>query len=227
VPALTAAGYRVILASHRGMPPSPVPPGPYRIADLVADVEALITELGAGPCHLVGASLGAFVAQELALVRPDLVRSAVLIGTRARSDHYRRSLARATAARARAGGPVTDLETLCRLPQLFGPETLADERNVMDWIEMARRFPVTGAGPAAQYEASVITDRREALRQVNRPCLVIAFGADIIAPPMSGREVHEAIPGCSYVEFADLGHFGFLEESKAVNEAIIAFLARH
>ncbi|KKK06547.1 alpha/beta fold hydrolase [Micromonospora sp. HK10] len=224
VPALVNAGYRVVTVNHRGTPPSPVPPGPYSMRQLVADVVALVEVLGAGPVHLIGASLGAFVAQEVALVRPDLVRSAVLIGTRARTDAYRRLLARALAAQARTPGPVTELDALMHLAQLFGPRTLADDHTMSDWLELRRRFPVTGPGPAAQYDASVIVDRRAALTGLTRPCLVMAFSADLITPPAACLEVHEAIPSATYVEFEGLGHFGFLEDPDTINQAIVDFL---
>jgi pimeloyl-ACP methyl ester carboxylesterase len=227
VPALVTAGYRAITANQRGMAPTPAPPGPYRVSDLVGDTAALIMSLGLGPCHVVGASLGAFVAQELTLAHPELVLSAVLIGTRARCDHYRRRVARAMAARGRSTGPVTELEALHHLSQLFGPKTLADERLVADWIEMMQRFPVTGAGPAAQYDATVTADRRGALAMVTRPCLVIAFGADVLTPAAACHEVAAAIPGCDYVEFDGLGHFGFLEDPALVNAALTEFITMH
>ena len=227
VPALVAAGFRTVSVHPRGMPPAPVPPGPYRVSDFVADAIGVIERLGRGPCHLVGASLGAMVAQELALLRPDLVTSAVLLGTRARCDEYRKRLARAAAAYCRQGGPVSELDALHHLGQLFGPATLSDDRHVTDWVEMVRRFPVVGPGPAAQYEATVTADRRAALTSVTVPCLVIAFGADVLTPPRLCAEVAEAVPDARYREFPGLGHFGFLEDPAAVNAELCGFLTAH
>ncbi|NUO56491.1 MAG: alpha/beta hydrolase [Hamadaea sp.] len=226
VPALVRAGFKVMTVNHRGTAPSPVPPGPYLMSQLVADVVALVQLLNCGPVHLIGASLGAFVAQEVALTRPDLVRAAVLMGTRARTDKFRRLLARALAAQTRSTSPASELESLMHLVQLFGPGTLTDEQKMSDWLELQRRFPTKGAGPAAQYDASVIGDRRAALAGLTRPCLVMAFSADLITPPAAGLEVHQAIPSATYVEFPGLGHFGFLEEPDAVNQAIIDFLVK-
>lgn len=226
VPALVRAGYKVITVNHRGTSPSPVPPGPYLMSQLVADTVALVQLLNCGPVHLIGASLGAFVAQEVALTRPDLVRAAVLIGTRARTDTFRRQLARALAAQTRSTGPASELELLMHLVQLFGPDTLADGQKMSDWLELQRRFPIKGPGPGAQYDASVIGDRRAALAGLTRPCLVIAFSADLITPPAACREVHQAIPSATYVELQGLGHFGFLENPDAVNQALIDFLGK-
>jgi pimeloyl-ACP methyl ester carboxylesterase len=225
VPALVAAGYQAVTFDARGMAPSGAPPGPYRLRDLVDDAAGLIEELGLAPCRVVGASLGAMTAQELALAYPDSVRAAVLLGTRARTDFYRKTMGRATAARMRDPEPPTDLETLSHLGQLFGRRTLADERMVSDWLALLRRFPVRGAGPAAQYEAAVIPDRTAALRTIARPCLVVAFADDVMTPATACREVADAIPGCRYIEIDDAGHFGFIERPEIVNETLINFLA--
>lgn len=224
VPALTRAGYQVILANHRGTPPSRVPPGPYRLDDLVTDTATLIEELDFGACPVVGASLGAMVAQELVLARPDLVTAAVLVGTRCRTGFFHRKIATATAAHIRTGTPDGELGTLSHLAHLFGVGTLLNERMVQDWFLLLRQFPARGEGAAAQHEATTIEDRMPALRAVTRRCLVVAFTGDVLTPVAMCREVADAIPDCRLVEIADAGHFGFLERPDVVNAAIIDFL---
>jgi pimeloyl-ACP methyl ester carboxylesterase len=227
VPALLRAGYSAVTVDHRGTPPSAVPPGPYRLADLVADTADLIDTLGLGPCRIAGASLGAMVAQELALARPDLVTAIALLGTRCRTDFFRRELARAGAARAReADGTAADYDALASMLQLFSARTLADDKTAADWFEVFRTFPVRGVGPAAQYEATIIPDRNEALGRVRRPCLVVAFGEDVLTPPALAREVAAAIPQARYVEIAGCGHFGFIEEPETVNRELTEFFTQ-
>lgn len=51
------------------------------VTDLASDVVALLEHLRVGKAHVLGTSLGGFVAQELALGRPDLVERLVLVGT--------------------------------------------------------------------------------------------------------------------------------------------------
>ena len=58
---------------------------------MVADTAALIESLDAAPARIVGVSMGAFIAQELMVVRPELVTSAVLMATRGRLDRARES----------------------------------------------------------------------------------------------------------------------------------------
>src|SRR5215472_14153448 len=112
VPALVQAGYTAVTFENRGTAPSDIPAGPYRLADLAADTAGLISELGIGPCPVVGASLGALVTQELTLARPDLVLAAVLLATRARVDYFCQTAARASAARVRDASATSAAETV-------------------------------------------------------------------------------------------------------------------
>jgi pimeloyl-ACP methyl ester carboxylesterase len=225
IPAIVAAGYRVIVAGSRGTPPSAVPSAPFRVVDLADDAACLITELRLAPCLIVGASLGAMAGQELAISRPELVRAAALLGTRCRTDFIRGRFARAYADQIRRGEPPSDLDAVMLVTQLFSSATLADDRQAADWLTLFQVFAARGLGAAMQYEATLIPDRTDALRQVRRPCMVVAFAEDAVTPPVLCREVAAAIPGCRYVEIEDCGHFGFLERPEPVNAALIDFFS--
>src|ERR671935_1746537 len=81
-------GYRITPFDNRGVGRSATPDGPFRIADFAADTAALLDALGIERAHIVGSSMGGAIAQELALARPDLVRSLVLNGTWCRGDRF-------------------------------------------------------------------------------------------------------------------------------------------
>ncbi|ALG10165.1 alpha/beta fold hydrolase [Kibdelosporangium phytohabitans] len=74
---LNQRGFRTIVPDQRGYSPGARPRGrfAYRMSRLVADVAALVHEIGAGPVHLVGHDWGAAVAWSVAARRPELVRS--------------------------------------------------------------------------------------------------------------------------------------------------------
>lgn len=91
-PAVIQAGYQAVVFDNRGIGGSDAPEGKYSLADMVADTKGLIEALDLGPCRIVGYSMGAMIAQELAIEAPHLVRSAVLMATRARSDAMRRAM---------------------------------------------------------------------------------------------------------------------------------------
>lgn len=83
-----AERYRVYLPERRGHGRTPDVEGPMGFGLMARDTIDFMEALGTGPAHLVGWSDGGYVATELALARPDLVRRLVLIGTAANADGY-------------------------------------------------------------------------------------------------------------------------------------------
>ncbi|MEU1021885.1 alpha/beta hydrolase [Streptomyces sp. NPDC005900] len=226
VPALTEAGYRVITFDNRGIPPTSECPEGFTLQDMVGDVAGLIERLGLGPCRVVGTSLGAFVAQELALARPDLVRRLVLMATRGRTD----------ALRARLTGAEIDLhDSGVRLPASYAavlralkslsPRTLNDDRELADWLDLFELAAPPGPGQRAQMQLSRLDDRLAAYRGIRVPSLVMSFADDLVTPPHLGREVADAIPDARYTVIPDCGHYGYLEDPATVNKALVEFLA--
>jgi pimeloyl-ACP methyl ester carboxylesterase len=223
-PALTKAGYQAITFDNRGIPPSDVPEGKYSIADMVADTKGLIEALDAAPCRIVGTSLGALIAQELAIGFPELVRCAVLMATKSRSDAARAAQSRAELALLESGIQLPDdYMAMASLQQMLSPATLNDDAAVSLWLET---FRLSGTRKSARGQAWIETgtDRRAALAEISAPCRVIAFTDDIVTPPHLAAEVANAIPDCDFIEISGCGHSGYLERPEEVNSAIIEFL---
>ena len=75
--------WRVVRLDLRGHGNSPVPPAeqPLLLDRLVADVAELLDHLGLDSAHIVGNSAGGYLGQQLAMTRPDRVRSLCLFGS--------------------------------------------------------------------------------------------------------------------------------------------------
>ncbi|MEU0410583.1 alpha/beta fold hydrolase [Streptomyces griseorubiginosus] len=227
VPALTAAGFRVISFDNRGIAPSDEGAEGFGIDDLVADTAALIEELRLGPCPVVGISMGAHIAQELAVSRPELVDRLVLMATRARSDALRTALCRAEMELYDQGVRLpAGYEAVVQALHNLSPRTLDDDQRARDWLDVLELTRASGPGRWAQLAVGAMPDRRPAYRGIRAATRVIAFQDDLIAPPTLGREVAEAIPGAEFEIVADCGHYGYLESPDAVNKLIVEFLGR-
>jgi len=223
VPALVKAGYRVILAGYRGMASGSRSSAPFTLDDLVADAAGFIRYLGLGPTHVAGFSLGAMVAQELAAAQPDLVLSATLVATRARTDKFRMAMIDAAQAALTASIPVPYL-AVCAAMQMLSPVTLADDSLAADWLNLLDRPQPDRDLVLAQHEVARLTDRRAVLGAVRSPCLVLSFADDVLAPPSLGAETARAIPDARFEVLAECGHLGMLEQPHAVTGAITRFL---
>lgn len=73
--------YRVIAFDQRGHGRSSRPRGTYSIPRFAQDTVALLKELGIGPVHIVGLSLGGMVAFQLAVDAPELVESMTIVNS--------------------------------------------------------------------------------------------------------------------------------------------------
>jgi pimeloyl-ACP methyl ester carboxylesterase len=228
VPALNDAGYEAITFDNRGVPPSEAPPGDYCLADLVADTAGLIEALNVGPCRLVGTSMGAFIATELAISRPDLVTCCVLVALRSRGDAVRRALSAGERELARSGIQLpAGYAAAVSVLQMLSPATLKDDLATSGWLDIYELAAARKAAASGQTAIDLVSDRRDTLRSVQVPCRVIAFSDDLLCPPHLCAEVADAIPDCDYVEIASCGHLGYLERPDEVNSAIIEFLAKN
>ncbi|MFI1993512.1 alpha/beta fold hydrolase [Actinoplanes sp. NPDC020271] len=226
VPVLVEAGYRVVTFDTRGIAPSDTPPV-VTMPDLVADAAGLIERLGLGPCRVAGSSMGARVAAELCLRRPELVDRAVLMATFGRPSAFLSAMTTGEDALRDAGTKLpAEYLGAVRAALNLSPRTLADDRAAQDWLDIFRLpMPEEADGAASRLDADADVDRFTAYAQIAVPCLVLGFADDLIAPARGNRDVAAVIPGARYAEIPDAGHYGYLEQPSLVNAELIAFLS--
>lgn len=217
---------RCIAWDHRGQGRSEVTASGYDMDTLAADAIALLDRVGAGPVHMVGLSMGGFVAMRVALARPDLVRSLVLLDTSADpepdSNRPRYRLLRLIAGWFGLGMVIGRV-----MPILFGREFLSDPSRAEDRDEYRRRL--LGNDRVGILRAvdgvlarSGVASRLHALRI---PTLVIVGEDDVATPPSKARALADAIPGARLHVIPGAGHTSTLERPAAVTAAIEGFLA--
>jgi pimeloyl-ACP methyl ester carboxylesterase len=226
VSAFLAAGYRVITFDNRGAGATENADG-FTTQTMVNDTATLIESLDAAPARIVGVSMGSYIAQELMVIRPDLVSKAVLMATRGRLDRAREFFHTAETDLANAGVQLpTTYDAKIRLLESFSPKTLNNDDAVADWIGLFNLWPIKATpGLLRQGNVAPLTNRLPVYRSITAPVLVIGFADDVVTPPHLGREVADAIPNGRYLQISDTGHLGFLERPEVVNAAILQFFA--
>jgi pimeloyl-ACP methyl ester carboxylesterase len=224
VPALVGAGYRAITIDNRGVPPSDLCEDGFTLADLAADVAGLIKFLGLAPCRVIGSSLGSVILQEVLISQPGLVRQAVLMATRGRTDVLGAAASRGELELFDSGIKLpAEYQAYLRAVHGLSRRTLGDEALVRDWLDIFQVSPIDSALGRSQLTADLMPDRLESYRAIDVPCLVLAFADDLMVAPGLCREVAEHIPGSRYQEIDGCGHYGYLEQPELVNAAIIEF----
>lgn len=228
---LEAAGYQTIAFDSRGVGSSSAPDGPYSVEDLAADTAGLIDHLGIAPCHVIGLSLGGMTAEALARSRPDLVRSAVLIGGAGRTSAYERLLSKAELELAALEHVPPFLDVLGMLHESLSSTQLQDEGLVRAWAELAGARQWQGPGRLGQAHANLTWGEREdweaSWAAVHCPVLVMAFEHDIIFPPRISEAAAAHMPRAEFIEVKGQAHGGVMVSPDEVTDLAIEFLQRH
>ncbi len=209
-----SARLRTIAVDHRGHGGSPVPPGPYEIADLGGDLLALLDRLGIERASYCGLSLGGMVGQWLAINAPERIEKLVLICTGAHLPPPSAWTDRAAAVRD-AGSPEVVADTV--VGRWFTAPFAAAQPELV-----ARHRAMIAATPAEGYaaccEAISTLDLRAGLQTVTAPALVIAGAEDRSIPPEHGRAIAAAIPASRFELLDPAAHLASVERADAVTD---------
>ena len=217
LPALT--GRRVIRFDHRGHGRSPAPPGPYSIADLGADVLALMDRLGIDRADYCGLSIGGMTGQWLAINAPERIARLVLICTS--PDTLNRDAFRDRARTVREAGSTEVVADAVVANWFTEPYAAAHPDVIARHRRMIVDTPVEGY--AACCEAVGGHDVRAGLSQITAPTLVIAGAQDRAIPPSQGEAIAAGVPGSRLQILDPAAHIASVERADAVN----ALIAQH
>lgn len=208
----------------RGHGDSPVPPVPYCLDDLVADLEALRAKLGIERAHVIGHSLGGMIGPAYARAHPDRVLSLGLLSTAAgRSEADRAKLEGVIATMEIDGiGPTLDTLVARWYTDAFiaaRPEAIAARKQqVVDtpaevFLSVFRIYAGTEMAPW--------------LHEVTAPALVLTGELDGACSPRHNRFMAAALPNAELVILDGLKHSILIEAPERVTPPLHDFLSRH
>ena len=224
IEALTGTGFQVAHPDLRGFGDRPFGAEAF---SHVSDVEALLVT----PAHVVGCSLGGRVALELAVHRPDLVASLVLIAPGLPGWDWSEETRAGWAAEAAAyerGDAAAAAEASLRL-WVDGPRRTADDVDkairdavramVLRSYELERQAAEPGTTEAPILDPPVAAR----LGEIRGPTLVIVGEEDV--PDMQAIAAHVArsIDGARLVTVSGAAHLPSLERPDEVNAHLLAF----
>jgi 3-oxoadipate enol-lactonase len=212
---------RVVAPDLRGRGKSPAS-GTWSIEDHAADVAETIHSLGVEAVDLGGVSMGGYIAFAVLRKHPELVRSLILVSTRATQDSpdYRRGR-EMTAERALKFGTGALAESM--LGGLLSPSVSEAARARV--AEMFQSLP----GETSAADSLAMRDRADStplLPSITVPTLVVEGGDEGLLPEGSGRALADAIPGAQHVRVPGGGHFVPFENPEGFNDAVREFLTR-
>lgn len=216
-----SSGHRLIRYDTRGHGRSPAPPGPYALADLGADLLALLDRLEVSRATVCGISMGGLTALWFAQHHPDRLERIVLANTAARIGTCEGWNERARAVRA--GGTEAVANTV--IERFLSAGFREREPEVTEQLRQ-RLVALDDDGYAACCLALAQADARPGVTEVRTPALVIVGSADVATPPSDGRWLHRHLPDSRLVVLEGAGHLSSVEQPAAFNRAVLGFLGK-
>lgn len=218
----------VVRFDNRGAGRSDVPPGPYAVKDMASEAVQLLDTLDIPAAHIVGASMGGMIAQEVAIQYPDKALSLTLLATQCGGTH-------AFGAAPENAAALEELATLDMSPQErargWVPYTLSQDFRlsrpdlVEEYVRMSALHPPTTVGLRAQWAALMGYDSWERLPLVTAPALILQGGADVLVPPENADVLGVRIPNSRVVIISGAGHSLAFEAAETVNDLLLRFFA--
>jgi pimeloyl-ACP methyl ester carboxylesterase len=183
---------------------------PYRLSDMAEDTIGLMDALGIASAHIVGISMGGMIAQEIAITFPKRVKSLISIMS--------------TTGNPRVPGPTREATAVLMAPPAKSLEAYIvsysktwkvlragsfPEDEALDPARATRAYArgLNPAGSGRQLRAILASgSRKERLRTVNTPTLVIHGTVDPLVHPQGGKDTAASIPGAKLVMIEGMGH---------------------
>jgi pimeloyl-ACP methyl ester carboxylesterase len=186
--------YEVIAIDNRGAGRSDKPYVPYSIEMMAGDTAGILDTLKVKNANILGLSMGGRIAVALALSRPELVKSLVLVSTRmgrAERRGWRSRLRLNVSLRFRARG--------------------------------SEKYPQRFYAFKRQWEASGDYDATARLCEIHVPTLILHGNDDKLVPYKFAQEINEGIEGSKIINFEG-EHLFFIGHFREFIEAIFEFL---
>ena len=217
--------HRCLTVDLRGSGDTTGTDGEFTVANMARDVSAWMDTIEVHGAVVAGLSLGSAVAQELALSRPDLVHSLILLATWSssrREHHIRRHFQ--SRLYALENGP---LDVYAQFAfWMSSPSLLDHEPEQQAKVEQLLKTHMSGTpeGTAGHFRADLSHETRDRLHLIECPTLVVHGDEDLITLPWYNRTVAGLIPHASYATIEKAGHLAWLERPGELNGLVGKFL---
>jgi 3-oxoadipate enol-lactonase len=213
----------------RGAGLSGKPEGNYTTELLADDVAAFMGEVGLGPAHVMGLSLGAATGMWLAIKHPDLVRSLSLHSAWDKTDPFLHTVVDTWRIMANGLGSVAEMVVKGVFPWCFTPELYASRPEYIDSLaDFVRNRPMPPVDAFLRSASAVIAhDASQDLHRISAPTLITYGQRDQVTSTRFAEPISSAIRGSQVIVFANVAHAPIYEVTEEFNERTLEFLGAH
>lgn len=225
LPALMAAGYRMLRIDMRGHGGSSAPQGSYSIDELADDVVAIADNLGIKQFHFVGLSIGGMFGQALGIRYGARIKSLMLCDTQPASppDAQARWNPRIEAVqKANSMLPLVDSTIARWLTNAYKEGNPSRWKQIYDTIVGTTPRGYIGCSRAIQN-----FDFRTEIPTITAPTLIVCGGDDPGAPPTESKHIASLLPNGRFEEIPGARHLPNVERPEIFNRLMTSWLHAH
>jgi 3-oxoadipate enol-lactonase len=215
--------FSLLLVDNRGSGSSDPPSGPLTVADLAADVVAVLDDTDVGSAHVVGASLGGMVAQQLAVEHRERVDTLVLACTTPGWPFAYPMPPESIALLASTRRLPPDVALRSHVENALSSDTVRNRPELVELvIAHQRKHSRDSTGWLAQVSAGA---HFAGLLQhsITARTLVMHGTADHVVDPRNARLLADRIPHAQLMLLPRLGHLFFWEAPDVFTDAVTRF----
>ncbi len=238
--------YKVIVFDNRGVGNTDKPDSRYTIEMMADDAAGLLKTLGLDSAHILGVSMGGFIAQEMVLRYPDMAKSLVLVST---SFGGRDSMPRGSSLwnsfiklwglmpgvlefsgkgsipMINSFGLTHEKKIRYGLSLAFTPEYFKNHAKEVDRIvEWRLNNPQPSYAWKHQLMAGINFDTADRVCQIKTTTLVVTGSEDRVVPSEISMRLTERIPNSRLITLEGTGHLLFIEQAEEFNKIVLDFL---
>lgn len=207
-------------------------PLPYTLLDMAKDVTGLMDALEVDKAHIVGTSMGASIAQLIAIHFPDRVLTLTFIASSTGNPTRPQGSPEALKAMATPPPTTSNTDSLTNyLVHMYGILGSVDDRAIlkkraMDHVKNRNWDPKSVNRQVAAVLIGDYCDRRKQLGQLEIPAMVIHGDADPIVPLEAGKEVASSIPNAELCIIEGMGHDLSMEFVDRIEDCILRIASK-
>jgi pimeloyl-ACP methyl ester carboxylesterase len=224
IPALSQH-FQVIAFDNRGAGRSDKPVMEYSIRLFADDTAGLMEALAIPKAHILGISMGGYIAQELALNYPAKVKSLVLGCTGCGGDRaVIMSPERMEKFTANKG--LKSEEILRKDMDIYYSDDYVDQNSeiIEEFVEISMRYYQPADAFFRQFDACLRHDTGDRLHHLATPTLIMTGDDDPLVPPQNSHVLKDLIAGADLSVFAGGRHCFFIEQADRFNKEAVDFL---
>lgn len=217
--------YRVLVFDNRGTGRTESTKPPYDTAMMADDAAALMDHAGMESAHVLGYSLGGYIAQELALRNPGKVRGLVLAATGANYYPIGRARTEVLLRMVREG---VSFELVLRslFLWMFSNRFFEDESRVNGAIEAFAKnpYPQPIDGLEGQIAALLNHDAAGRVGRISSRTLVVCGEDDIAVPAWLSKQMADCLMDSKFAVLKGAAHSFPFEMAEEFNRTVLEFL---